>query len=240
MTPRFVERWRRELKIISFQETDDSIEVGILIDRTDELKDLNDEDEPEPWHNQVIAALELIRKAIPTKETYASQGYGQLMRELAAPHDSTHKRLSKSTLRPAWETDVFQVLINLTKWEDRPEDWETFIEGLASKHDEIRQMLIKVKTGIKRISKRKRVKGTTKVVPDIELPRAQLPLPKVSVDQFGFTGDSIKGGKEREFYYNSPLLLILMPELKEAIKAIKELYTPLQNFINQSEKRRAI
>jgi hypothetical protein len=235
MTPRFVYRLQTELSIVSFQEMEDEIEIGVLIDGTDEIK--KDEDkEQEPWHKRVISALELVRKAFPTKDLYTSQGYGQLIREFAAPHDPTHKRLSKETLRPAWETDNFQFLLNLTKWQDRPNDWEDFVEGLAKKHEEVRQLLLKTKAGIKKISKRRRIKGRTKVVLDITLPRAQLPLPKVAVDELGFTGDSIGKLKEREFYHSVPLLLLLMPALPEAVKSIKDFYTPLQSFVIQADK----
>lgn len=238
MTPSFISQLREKYQLFSFEEREDEIEVGMLIDITDEGVALRREEGGR--HKKVIEVLELIRKAIPNKEIYECQGYGHQMSELPMAHDETHKRLSKSALRPKWETDNFQFLLNLNKWGERPTDWSKLIGDLTQKRAETERFFQGLKNGLRKLCKRKRIKSVASVVPEFELASATFPLPKEAVDRLGFTGDSVKAVNMDGLIHNVPLLLYISPELPEAIKSIKNFYSSLQNFVNQGTKSIAL
>ena len=234
MTPSFISQLCEKYQLFSFEERDDEIEVGMLIDITDEgVAATQDEG---GRHKKVIEVLELIRKAMPNKEIYECQGYGHQMSELPMPHDETHKRLSKLAIRPKWETDNFQFLLNLNKWGERPTDWSKLIGDLTQKRAETERFFKGLKNGLRKLCKRKRIKSVTTVVPEFELPSSTFPLPKEAVDKLGFTGDSVKAVNMDGLIHNIPLLLYISPELPEAIKSIKDFYSYLQNYVNQGTR----
>ncbi|MCB9290705.1 MAG: hypothetical protein H6560_25580 [Lewinellaceae bacterium] len=205
----------------------------------------NNEEEADLFQGKSMRLLRLIRKAIPFREAYGSQGYGHQFQDFSLPYDESFKNITAKHLPLPWLTDANGIYLNLLNWEKRRVDWLALMQDLLNIQNDIYKAIQATNKGLLRIVKKNNLAKAFTIIPEISPPSGILYLPQEAVDQWGFTGDFNEearsvGGKGVLSDAERVPVWILQPELKQSFKAIKDFHTDIRNFLGQAYKSLAL
>lgn len=233
LMPKFVQEFQAFGKIPWLEDDGQKIKVHFFFD----FDQFGTNDQDRITHDgKAMSLLRIIRKAIPFREKYSSQGYGHQLREIPLPYDDTRKEITSKHLALPWITDANKIFLNLIAWEDRPTNWQALLESLLANRENICDSIIGILSGLKRICKSNKLVGAHNILADTYLPDSIIKLPKETIDKWGFTGDFIDKNDLNNLFHQTPLLQILEPELKPAFKAISDFHFSIRNFLSQASK----
>ncbi len=194
------------------------------------------ENETNPFHEKTLRLIRLIRRAIPFRKTYSSQGYGHRIQALQTFPDNTCKNIPLQNLPLPWITEANGFFLNLLKWNDRPEDWSPMMQSLISTKKHIVRTLNGIVSYVTNISKDTKIQVIEAEIPSAIIEGISGQLPKAAVDKWGFTGDNLENEKADQVFHKVPLLLLIEPNLKPSFKAVDDFISHIRNFIAQSTK----
>lgn len=83
-------------------------------------------------HRETMWRVETLRRLIPGRATYGSQGYGHLIREFPWPHDESRKAVGAPHLPPRWATQLNAQFSNLGTYPRRPDTWAAYAADLLA------------------------------------------------------------------------------------------------------------
>lgn len=232
LLPGFLRKYQAHGKVVWIEEGEDRIKVHFVIPiNEDASKTQNDS-----YNEKAMYLIRLIRKAYPFHSQYGSQGYGHRFSIAPLPYDDTCKNISADALPLPWITDAGTIFRNLNTYESRLGNWESFIQKLLESKEQITDTIEAILTGLKLLSKRKRLEKPWEIIPDYPRPQSSLSLPQGAVDRWGYTSDFTSESSLVSVFHDVPLLQVLFPKLKSHFKAIKDFHASVRNFLDQAHK----
>ncbi len=184
-------------------------------------------------HDQTMSLIDVIRKAIPEKQKYASQGYGHQVNIIDMPFDDSHKDMDSHPID--WISDYYSYFRSLVKYNDRTDTWFEIAQQLFENRKRILDLF---QSFIHVISKYYKT-GNFKEIETYwysyksdwynqDLDYDYL-FPKEVIDKWGFTRDNVDKKNNKN---QNPYLLKIHPHLK----TIKDFQKSISNFFRQSDK----
>ena len=197
------------------------------------VEDINLVDANLSIHDQTMSLIDVIRKAIPKKQKYASQGYGHQVNIIDMPFDDSHKDMNNNPID--WISDYYGYFRSLIKYNDRADTWFEIAQQLFENRKRILDLF---QSFINVISKYYKT-GNFKEIETYwysyksdwynqDLDYDYL-FPKEVIDKWGFTRDTVD---KKDNKSQNPYLLKIHPHLK----TIKDFQQSISNFFRQSDK----
>jgi hypothetical protein len=129
---KLLERFQVETQTPAIEDDGHTIRAHFLIDPvyvagTDDLSAVNQEDSKNIIHDETMYRVNLLRRIIPNREAYGSQGYGHTGGLIPLlQDDSTKKGIPARMLPPVWATSLFSRFMRLGEYQFRPNNWKEY------------------------------------------------------------------------------------------------------------------
>ncbi|MBN1136482.1 MAG: hypothetical protein JXM73_07845, partial [Anaerolineae bacterium] len=154
----------------------------------------------DPFHNETMQRIRLIRKLFPGHEAYASHGYGHRLGGLESPFDdSTDKEgIPAAWLPPLWPVRLNAIATGLALYRFRPETWPEYVDQVLDTRRFVLTCLNQLLLGLNRYLQRNTPTNLFGGNVDAEqwdhcrtLLGGGSPLPKCAVDPWGLAHEGL-------------------------------------------------
>ena len=232
-----VERYREAAGVIGFHDDGETVSVDFIV-APDKQAD-NAEPPSGTYNAQAVTRLDQLRRLIPDRERYGSQGWGHRVEGIE--YDGTEKRIPHASLPPLWLTSLNATFRGSVELWWRPGTWAAYREDLIAFRRDTCERLEAIASALERFHRGAAglpIHGTTNEgwfkewSTELEV---QALLPRVAVDEFGFSDESSAMADQEKV---SSRGLALYPYLG-FVKARRELTRTLRNFADQAPKAMA-
>ena len=232
-----VERYREAAAVIGFHDDGETVSVDFIVASPGQ----GDDGEPPStsYNSQAVMRLDLLRRLIPDRERYGSQGWGHRVEGIE--YDGTEKHIPRASLPPLWLTSLNATFRGYVELWWRPSTWAAYREGLIALRRDTCERLEAIASALERFHRGAAglpVQGTT----NEEWFKAwsarlevEALLPRVAVDEFGLSDESSAMADPTKAGAISARGLALYPYLG-FVKARRELTRTLRNFADQAPK----
>ena len=243
-------RLAQEYGVLYLSEQDNALQLHFLplqfdSDDEGEQKTFTDgQASSDPFHEETMDRIRLVRALFPNRKAYGSQGYGYTIGSLPSPLDSSinKKGVPVSSLPPTWPVRVNSIANGLGRNRFRPNTWLEYVEQVL----EMRQLTViclqQLQQGlIKYLQRRKAVNLLEKYV-DMTLwfggwasISEPPPLPKSAVDPWGLTHEFLSNQPIQSPEQRAYLPKAIALQKYKSYLAVERDYTfPLANFFQQA------
>ena len=240
-------RFKRETNTFSLEDDGETARANFIPDSAYELRQEengNEETELTTLNEETRYRVDLLRKLLPNRQKYGSQGYGHRLGILSPEYDETEKYIDASNFHPQWARRVNSLFRTLGNYPYRPENWEEHARQILGLRQELSTGLIQLQRALNTFFRREtpvKVYGGLLSVSDWEhcklLTETRPLLPKGTVDEWGFEDESLvqpsSGGlgdmDVSKLYQQSPALT----KHKAYIDALHNYLRHLSNFMTQ-------
>lgn len=263
---KLLNRFQEETKTIYLEDDGNTIHTHFIVDLAirvpgiDEIQSVDDllsmnlesldteesESSPENLiHSETMRRVRLLRRLIPDRNEYGSRGYGHRWASLEMPFDETEKNISTDHLLPGWATQTNGFYSRLGVYSRRSGTWKEYAEPEI----ELRRHVVTVLSMLQKALESHFRKATLVdinsyinfAVWDVCLSalRHEVLIPKVAVDEWGFTSESkVKEIKKKVDANHSVVDKLHVPvaltELRRFLEYRKKLFQGVQNFFPQA------
>jgi hypothetical protein len=131
----FIQKFRIERGVLKLEITEAEVKADFLIDVSKRL------DGKQPFHDQTIEIVNIMRQAFPNKELYKSQGHGHKLPLFPLPYDDTTRQIPAKALPFEEWVDTNAILRQLFEYSNRPADWNEFCDELQAWESSIASMI---------------------------------------------------------------------------------------------------
>ncbi|MBN6187948.1 hypothetical protein JQN58_13810 [Aneurinibacillus sp. BA2021] len=217
--------------VINFKEYNQ--QSYIISSDTDRTKDY--------LHEQSILRINLLRKLLPTRETYRSQGYGHRILGMDLPIDSTVKAVKKEYLNNEWLTFVNAIFRRLVLNRYRVQTWQEYVEQIFTIRKSIIFQLKETANILKRYFERRKFKPEQainmfdfeKLDRLVSIVSNPPKFPTLALDEWGFTEDTERSSDENGD--SSSLLQRNLANKKYLLydKSVRQYMDFFQNYFTQ-------
>lgn len=186
---KFIERIRKEYKILFFSETKkieckyfyDPIEYGEkVIKEGDFLNTLS------------MKIIDLLRFAFPNKEVYSTKGIGFNFFGIEMPYDPTSKEIPLSNLPLPFLVTNNALVSNLYNYEFKPENWNEYVDFVVQKREKYIVLLFHLIQKFEEYFKNKNIVKFIEELGKLKLKVQEInsiPFPKNISDKWGYVSD---------------------------------------------------
>lgn len=240
--PDFILRIKDEYKLVTLSQEDEII-------KTDFIYDLENDKEGEAHisvHQITQDILRLLRKAIPNKETYSTQGYGHKMSFIPYPYDDSTKNVSKRYLPVSWRTEINGIFHQYVDYQNRPETWKDYTQTVIDVRRRSLDLLTSLVRLLEQYFKKKNFSLLEPFFTDYksewynkELSKPNQ-LPKIALDKWGYAKE--RGKKNIESSVDTSTNIISQSKSQfllgfgEYLEDARDFFTSLSNFYNQIDR----
>lgn len=186
-----------------------------------------------------MTRLDQLRRLIPDRERYGSQGWGHRVEGIE--YDGTEKRIPRGSLPPLWLTSLNATFRGYVELWWRPSAWAAYRDDLMAFRRDTCERLEAIASALERFHRGATglpVQGITNEEWFKEWSvrlEVEALLPRVAVDEFGFSDESSAMADPTKAGATSARGLALYPYLG-FVKARRELTRTLRNFADQAPK----
>ena len=195
-------------------------------------------------NEEAMYRVDLLRKLLPNRLKYGSQGYGHRQGILSPEHDETKKNIDVSNFYPQWAQRINIYFRTLGSYSHRPDHWEEHAQRILDIRLEIIALLAQLQRALNTFFRRTTVMTLYgDLLPTSEWESCQLLaesrplLPKSTVDEWGFADESLTQMSEgesvdmdvSELYAQFPALT----KHKAYINVVHNYLSHLSNFMSQ-------
>ena len=240
--PDFISRIKEEYKLVTLVEENDVVKTDFIY----EIEDGKDEQTRLTVHETTIDILRLLRKAIPNKETYSTQGYGHKMCLIPNLHDESKKNVSKNYLPISWRTEINGIFHQYVDYQNRPETWKDYTQTVIDVRRRSLDLLTSLINLLEQYFKKKNFPLLEPFFTNYksewynkELSKPNQ-LPKIALDKWGYAKE--RGKKNIESSQNTSTNIISKSKSQfllgfgEYLEDTREFFTSLSNFYNQIDR----
>ncbi|WP_161891162.1 hypothetical protein [Pontibacter russatus] len=245
----FLARLYSQFNIVSLDEADNRVSVEYIFDILDEKTDTEESD---LLHAKSIQIIDILRLAFPENEYFCTKGYGQSSSFLPDQHDSSVKKISKSSVPLKPLVKINSTYINLFNFQKRPNSWKLYVEEIINQRKTYIKILEKLKNSLVSFHNQKNYQTLVKFIQDfevhheVEIKKNTSPsMPKVVIDEFGDYGDggskytksslaSVQGNGEELKRNSDNRQTLAVRKYDDFIKLHTEFSRSTENFIIQS------
>ena len=253
--PVALERFQREATVPCLQDDGTAVCAHFIFDTTlwadAESESLNSARTvpKNVVHEETMWRVNLVRRLLPGRDEYGTQGYGHHLGVFKQPHDESHKAVKSQYLPPIWATRLNSYYHQLADFADRPSTWEEHA-GIVI---EARQAIVQnLDAWVKAFSVHYRKKSGTVLIGEHGLldmsgwdearkkAEERPPLPQVAVDEWGFVSEGTatspqkSKGEPTEMssrFLSGPLNLI---RHRKYLEASRNYFSAIANFLRQA------
>ncbi|OPY71254.1 MAG: hypothetical protein A4E63_01602 [Syntrophorhabdus sp. PtaU1.Bin050] len=194
------------------------------------------------FHEETIIRINLMRKLLPDRQLFASQGYGHRIIPEDTPWDSTQKTgIDKKNLSPTWLISVNSTFRGLAEKEFRPEAWSEYAEMIVSLRRNIADALQQVFCGLENYfpsREAQQIMGTYVNESNWYKCHSLLNhspfLPKCTLDEWGFVDESMSKVGANEFKTRVAEKSLAISRRRPFLEALSEYSGNLSNFFTQA------
>ena len=232
-----IQRYREATGAIGLHDDGETIAVDFIVAAAGQGEDA--EPASRSYNSQAVTRLDQLRRLIPDRERYGSQGWGH--RVEGVPYDGTEKRIPRGSLPPLWLTSLNATFRGYVELWWRPGTWTAYRDDLAAFRRETCERLEAISVALERFHRGAAglpVQGTANEEWFKDWAAAlevQALLPRVAVDEFGFTDESSAMADPTKEGAIAARSLALSPYLG-FVKSRRELTRTLRNFADQAPK----
>ncbi len=241
--PDFIYRIKNEYNVVFLEEGDETIDARFIYDLVSDTEEYNQTS----VHQLSINIINLLRKAIPNKETYATQGFGHKVNFIPYPHDDSIKRIPIKNLPISWRTEINSVFHQYIKHQNRSIDWKDYTTEVIEVRKRNVEMLASLTKILEQYFKKKDFALLEPFFTNyksewyrVELPKADQ-LPKIAfLDKWGYSKEHREkndGNLLDNFVNvipasNSQFLM----DFGEYLEVTRDFFSYLTNFYSQIDK----
>ena len=188
-------RFKRETNTFSLEDDGATVRAHFIPN----IAYVIDQDEPtdadtnsSTLHEETMYRVDLVRKLLPNRQKYGSQGYGHRLGILSPKHDETEKAINVSNFYPQWAQRINFHFRTLGNYPYRPEDWEEHARHILGLRQEILAWLAQLQKALSTFFRRR---TPMKLFGDLlsssewesikQLTETRPLLPKSAVDEWG-------------------------------------------------------
>ena len=197
------------------------------------------------FHWEALRRLEMLRKFLPEREQFGSQGYGHLLWEGFLEFDESVKTgLPREHLPLRWLTSVNALLGGLGNQQFRAESWREYAELLLNFRQSALRSLRQLETGLDAYFRRRKpgVILGSEVNPDAwddckKMLNNPPLLPKTAVDEWGFVSEASSSESVQDAFSSKSVVRrngLALQKYNSYLKALGDHMTSLSNFFLQS------
>lgn len=155
-------------------------------------------DSSDPFHDEAMDRIRLVRGLFPSYEAYGSQGHGYRLGGLKSPFDesTTKTGIPVSSLPPSWAARVNSIAHGLGHTRFRPDTWPDYLEQVLGMRELVLTCLEELKRGLVKYLQRSKAVDVREYL-DIDswlrcraLTGEPPPLPKAAVDPWGIAHEA--------------------------------------------------
>lgn len=227
LLPGFLREFQAYGKVPTIEDDGKEVKLYFFFDIKGEQEEFG-----EGLHGKTMRLLRLIRKALPFRELYSTQGYGHKFSVTPLRYDESVMNIKAENLPWPWLTDSKQIFFNLVKFEKRFSEWSDLLHHLLREQSSMVTSLRSISVGLRKKMKKGLLKDAFRLVPTFR-PDTDFALPKTAVDSWGFHAE-LKEGKHDNPFHSIPLLQLLDPKLVDKIKVIKDFHQKLWWFFDRA------
>ena len=135
--PGWLERFQKETRTVSIEDDGETVRVHFIVAH----QAPQGEGPGDHLARQAYARLDTLQKILPTRTTYASQGYGHSLHKAMSAHDESIKNISGTKFLPPWSVQINSVFSSRAKYPFRPESWQLYAEEVVQLRRDIVECL---------------------------------------------------------------------------------------------------
>ena len=240
-------RFKRETNTFSLKDDGATVRANFIPDSAYEIsqEEHGSEDaESSTLPEETRYRVDLLRKLLPNRQKYGSQGYGHRLGILSPEYDDTEKSIDVSNFYPQWAQRINFHFRTSANYPYRPEDWEEHARQIFDLRQELLACLVQLQRALNSFFRR----GTPTKLFGVLLSSSEWEsckqltvtrplLPKGTVDEWGFVDESLaqtSGGDSGDMdvskLYEQSLVLT---KHKAYIDMLHKYLSHLSNFMTQ-------
>lgn len=240
-------RFKRETNTFSLEDDGATVRANFIPDSAYALSQEehgSEDTASSTLHEETSYRIDLLRKLLPNRQKYGSQGYGHRLGILSPEIDETEKFVDVSNFYPQWAQRVNSHFRTLVNYPHRPENWEEHARQILGVRQKLSAWLVQLQGALNTFFRREtpvKLYGGLLSISAWErcklLSETRPLLPKGTVDEWGFADESLtqssSGGQKdmdvSKLYQQSPALT----KHKAYIDALHNYLRSLSNFMTQ-------
>ncbi len=240
-------RFKRETNTFSLEYDGATVRANFIPDSAYALSQKehgNEDTASSTLHEETRYRIDLLRKLLPNRQKYGSQGYGHRLGILSPEIDETEKFVDVSNFYPQWAQRINSHFRTLGNYPHRPENWEEHARQILGLRQELSAWLVQLQGALNTFFRRETL---VKLFGDLlsssewestkQLTETRPLLPKSAVDEWGFADESFANSSNGDLgemdvsklYQQSPALT----KHKTYIDALHNYLRHLSNFMTQ-------
>lgn len=240
--PDFIERVKEEYKLVFLNEENGTINTNFIY----ELENDNEKAPQKSVHQISINVVRLLRKAIPNKEIYATQGFGHKMSLIPYPYDDSIKKMPIRNLPVSWRTEINGIFLQFIEYQSRPTDWKDYTNTVIEVRKRSLKLLTTLTYLLEEYIKKKNFKLLEPFFTDyrsdwynVELSKPNQ-LPKIALDKWGYSKE--RGKKDIERSPNDSINFVSRSKVQflmgfgEYLETTRDFFRPLSTFFSQIDR----
>jgi hypothetical protein len=251
---KWIERLQKETLTVVLEDDGKTATTHFIFDMTpnESASEVQGEETSRnKFHWEAMRRIGLLRKLLPSRESFGSQGYGHLLWENFLPHDESSKtQVPRSSLPLLWLTSINAIFGGLGNQVFRPVTWRDYAESIWSLRKTAVASLKQLADALEVYFRRQQASALFEFGVDEEswnnatrtLNNPPL-LPRSAVDEWGFvdesTAEDIIQARFDRFELTGRNGLILQKH-KAHLKAFSEYTRSLTNFFSQASHGMAL
>jgi len=240
--PNFILRIKEEYKLVTLIEENEEVKTDFIY----EIEEGKDEQIRLPIHETTTDILRLLRKAIPNKETYSTQGYGHKMSLIPNLHDASTKNVSKKYLPISWRTEINGIFHQYADYQNRPGTWKDYTQTVIDVRRRSIDLLTSLINLLEQYFKKKNFSLLEPFFTDYksewynkELSKPNQ-LPKIALDKWGYAKERGKKNIENSQDFSTNIISQSKSQFLlgfgEYLENTRDFFTSLSNFYNQIDR----
>ena len=240
-------RFKRETNTFSLEDDGATVRANFIPDSAYVLSQEEhgkEDTTSSTLHEETRYRIDLLRKLLPNRQKYGSQGYGHRLGILSPEIDETEKFVDVSNFYPQWAQRVNSHFRTLVNYPHRPENWEEHARQILGLRQELSAWLVQLQGALNTFFRRETL---VKLLGDLlsssewesvkQLTETRPLLPKSTVDEWGFADENSANSSNADLgemdvsklYQQTPALT----KHKTYIEALHNYLRHLSNFMTQ-------
>ncbi|HKO98121.1 MAG TPA: hypothetical protein VJU86_14080 [Pyrinomonadaceae bacterium] len=248
--PACLDRFKRQMLSVKFEDDGSKVTTHFVFDLDELNEPLSDSSTKKinasenRFHWEALRRVELLRKLLPEREEFGSQGYGHLLWEGFLDVDESTKAVARRYLPIRWLTSVNALLGGLGNQQFRPKSWQDYGELLVNLRERVLESLKQLERGLDVYFRRAALTEILTHYIDTDawdscksmLNNSPL-LPASAVDEWGFVSEASSRESAQEESERRMLVGrngIALQKYQSYLKAFNEHTRTLSNFFSQA------
>lgn len=237
--PFFLSRIQEKYKLVTLVQENNTLKTEFIFD----IEDGKDRQNRISVHETTKDILRLLRKAIPNKASYSTQGYGHRINLIPNIHDQSTKNVPQKNLPISWRTEINSIFHQYIDNQNRPETWKDYTQTVINVRKRSLDLLTSLVNLLEQYFQKKKFTLLEPFFTDyksewynVELSKPNN-LPKIALDKWGYAKER---GKRNIEHVETNIVSLSKTQFLlgfgEYLDITKKFFTSLSNFYNQIDR----